>query len=594
MNRGLDLIGRQIGVYRIEELIGAGGYSRVYRALDKTVGRMAAIKILLPSTGEDGYSERVIQRFEREARIVANLRDPHSVLLYEYGQTDDGLLYMIFEYIEGHTLEEMRRQQFALPALRVIKILEQILLSLEEAHALGLIHRDIKPANIMVFEHIGRTDQVKVLDFGVGKAFGTHPEASNLTQTGMLIGTPRYMAPEQWSTEGVISPQTDIYSLGLVTYELITGVRAITAVDPVHIMTAHLNSEPIALPSDLDIPSGLRHIVNTMLHKERGARYRTVTQILADLLRLKPVAAESSTMLLSKAKLRGDVVEPTLDPAADAQLVDAPKTETASTREPAPIEARPAHRESDTEAIAVPKRRCAKTIRIEPEAQRTLTSARPQLPEEMRPPETPTQPKPPKTKTPSARAAARGALKPESPKSPRRKRIYLALGLAVTTSAIACILALIVTLSAKDAGPGAAPTPTDPASAGSTPEKLATSGEEQEKPTRPALAPKVVHDDGAPAPTPPVAPAGSAPKPPATPPSFAPAHLEQPTLTSATPPAPQPAPETETKTSENRPLTKSTPRAEPESTQRKERAKQPKRAKKKTPKEPKLQIWGIE
>jgi len=305
MNRGLDLIGRQIGVYRVEELIGAGGYSRVYRGLDKTVGRRAAIKVLLPSAENEGYADPVIQRFEREARIVANLRDPHSVLLYEYGQTDDGLLYMIFEYIEGHTLEEIRRQQFALPALRVVKILEQILLSLEEAHALGLIHRDIKPANIMLFEHIGRTDQVKVLDFGVGKATDGHAESTDLTKTGMLIGTPRYMAPEQWSSDGEISPQTDIYSLGLVIYELLTGARAITATDPVHIMRAHLDRHPIRLPEDLDIPSGLRQVVNTMLNKDRARRYPSVRDVLADLMRLKPMGAESNTMVLDEARLRG-------------------------------------------------------------------------------------------------------------------------------------------------------------------------------------------------------------------------------------------------------------------------------------------------
>lgn len=324
MNRGLDLIGRQIGVYRIEELIGAGGYSRVYRGLDKTVGRMAAIKMLLPSAENESYADPVIERFEREARIVANLRDPHSVLLYEYGQTDDGLLYMIFEYIEGHTLEEIRRQQFALPALRVVKILEQILLSLEEAHALGLIHRDIKPANIMLFEHIGRTDQVKVLDFGVGKATDGHAESRDLTKTGMLIGTPRYMAPEQWSSDGEISPQTDIYSLGLVIYELLTGARAITATDPVHIMRAHLDRHPIRLPEELDIPSGLRQVVNTMLHKDRARRYQSVRDVLSDLLRLKPMGAESDTMVLAEARLHAPADEPKLRACASEE--DAPET----------------------------------------------------------------------------------------------------------------------------------------------------------------------------------------------------------------------------------------------------------------------------
>jgi|SRR5690554_43804 len=303
MNPGLDLVGRQIGAYRVEALIGAGGYSRVYKAVDDNVGRQAAIKMLLPSQGEMHYSEAVIRRFEREARIVANLRDPHSVQLYEYGQTDDGMLYMIFEFIEGHTLEELRRGEGAISALRVAKILEQVLLSLEEAHMMGLVHRDIKPANIMLFEHIGRKDQVKVLDFGVGKFVEPDSNAHDITQTGMLIGTPRYMAPEQWSSDGEITPQTDIYSLGLVIYELLTGERKITASEPVHIMKEHIDDKPFLLPTGLDIPSGLRHVVNKMLEKSRQTRYASASDVLKDLTHLKPQATLSDTLETDASQL---------------------------------------------------------------------------------------------------------------------------------------------------------------------------------------------------------------------------------------------------------------------------------------------------
>lgn len=313
MNKGLDLVGRQIGAYRVDALIGAGGYSRVYRAIDENVGRHAAIKVLLPSHGETGYSEMVIQRFEREARIVANLRDPHSVQLYEYGQTDDGMLYMIFEFIEGDTLEKVRRREGALPALRVVKILEQVLLSLEEAHTMGLVHRDIKPANIMLFEHVGRTDQVKVLDFGVGKTVGGEGDGADITKTGVLIGTPRYMAPEQWSSDGEITQQTDIYSLGLVVYELLTGERAINASEPVHIMRAHIDDEPIELPEDLDIPSGLRRVVNTMIAKGRQQRYDSATEVLQDLTRLKPEGSRSDTLETDERELKRQAGPPTAE-----------------------------------------------------------------------------------------------------------------------------------------------------------------------------------------------------------------------------------------------------------------------------------------
>lgn len=316
MNRGLDLVGRQVGAYRINSLIGAGGCSRVYLGVDENVGRQAAIKVLLPAHGEEGYSETVIQRFEREARIVANLRDPHSVQLYEYGQTDDGMLYMIFEFIEGDTLEEVRRRDGALSVLRVVKILEQVLLSLEEAHTMGLVHRDIKPANIMLFEHIGRKDQVKVLDFGVGKAVGPDSTRQDITEAGMLIGTPRYMAPEQWSSDGDISQQTDIYSLGLVIYELLTGERAITASEPVHIMKAHIDPTPITLPERLDIPSGFRRVVNTMLQKDPEERYASASDVLADVSRLKPVDTRSDTLETDEDELARRAGPPTAEVAS--------------------------------------------------------------------------------------------------------------------------------------------------------------------------------------------------------------------------------------------------------------------------------------
>lgn len=583
MNRGLDLIGRQIGVYRVEELIGAGGYSRVYRGLDKTVGRQAAIKMLLPAAGEDGYSDLVIQRFEREARIVANLRDPHSVLLYEYGQTDDGLLYLIFEFIEGHTLEEIRRQQFGLPTLRVVKILEQILLSLEEAHALGLIHRDIKPANIMVFEHIGRTDQVKVLDFGVGKAYGARADEQDLTQTGMLIGTPRYMAPEQWSSDGNISPQTDIYSLGLVVYELLTGTRAITADDPVHIMKAHLDRHPIELPAELDIPSGLRQVVNTMLVKSPDERYHCVTQVLADLLRLKPPGADSNTMLLDEVKLRG-----TADSVKRSRATndEAPQPSKDHTKPGAPgeLQGPDADEQTSPDHQIAPKPR-VKSIRLQTSAETTHTSDRPKPEGQAIPPVTP---------------KASNISRERPPKTP----VWLLACLGVISFLIGGF-ALYRGLSSKLSRPTSAleqqaasqPTRSEPPSSTSSPSETRSSKSSTSRPT-PSKSPQEKIFAAA-ADEPSVPPAATAPKPAA--PAPAP-RTDKPNPKNADPAAPA-----SSAVSEN---TDSKPSPEAKKTDM--RARQPaKSAKKPRPKtnpnrntppnrpkqpvqKPKLKIWGIE
>lgn len=270
------------GRYRVGPLIGSGGFARVYKARQEDLGRDVALKVLTPSGLDDGeqYDENLANRFIHEARLVSRLRDPHTITMYDYGKTDQGLLYMVFEYISGVSLSALIKREGPIAPERVVKILKQTLSSLEEAHAHDYLHRDIKPGNIMVFEHVGRADQVKLLDFGIAKVTDSKSTLKgDLTADGALIGTPRYMSPEQIRGHEM-NAQSDIYSLGLVAFELVMGRKAIESNSSVTIIGQQLDPEPFEIPEMPGCPAGLRHIINRMLAKDRDARYQSVREVI--------------------------------------------------------------------------------------------------------------------------------------------------------------------------------------------------------------------------------------------------------------------------------------------------------------------------
>ena len=278
--------------YRIEKLLGSGGFSRVYQATQLDLERAVAIKILQPplqgihdDQERDERLQGLISRFEREARMVSKLRSPHTITMYAYGQADDGQLFMSIEYVDGLTLSDLVRAQGALSADRVAKIMRQVLLGLYEAHELGMLHRDIKPQNIMVYEHLGQKDQVKLLDFGIVKLISSEStrDQVDLTSDDTLVGTPRYMAPEYIRGED-LTPSSDLYSLGLVMYELLVGERAIQADSSIQIIGKQLERESFYLPAQLPTTDiALRSIINGMLEKNTKKRYQNAAAILEDL-----------------------------------------------------------------------------------------------------------------------------------------------------------------------------------------------------------------------------------------------------------------------------------------------------------------------
>ena len=282
------MIGQTISHYRILEQLGAGGMGVVYKAHDSRLGRALALK-LLPE--ELAQQPQALERFRREARAASALNHPGICTIYDIGE-QDGRAFIAMEFIDGETLRSHIHGK-PLPLEEILKLGIQIAEALDAAHAEGIIHRDIKPANIFVT----RRGQAKVLDFGLAKlvpkgiagvdsAFGGQPPDSS-SIVGIISGTPSYMSPEQVRGDD-LDPRTDIFSLGLVLYEMATGRQAFGGGTGGMIIEAVLTRPPVSVRSiNLDIPPRLENIIDKALEKDRGLRYQSAGNMLADLQRLK-------------------------------------------------------------------------------------------------------------------------------------------------------------------------------------------------------------------------------------------------------------------------------------------------------------------
>jgi eukaryotic-like serine/threonine-protein kinase len=293
---------RELGSYQLGELLGRGGMGEVYRATHRMLARPAAIKLIHPEalTGRDRKSAGLaVARFKREAEAAAQLRSPHTVELYDFGETEDGTLYFVMELLQGMDLESLVRKEGPLPQKRVIHILRQVCESLEEAHSSGLVHRDIKPANI----HVGRVglrhDFVKVLDFGLVKSVAAPAgEDSMATAAGLTPGTPAYMAPEMALGE-TVDGRADIYALGCVAYYLLTGHLVFEAATGLQLIAKHIQQPPVppSQRTELDIASDLERVVLACLAKRPEQRPQTAAELdrmLAE-IEIEPWSEEEAT-----------------------------------------------------------------------------------------------------------------------------------------------------------------------------------------------------------------------------------------------------------------------------------------------------------
>jgi serine/threonine-protein kinase len=228
----------------------------------------------------------LVERFYREARTVAKMRDEHAVTLYDFGATPNGSLYMVLEFVDGGTLREEVDKNGPLSPKRVVDILRQSLECLREAHSYGMLHRDIKPENIMLFPFLGDQERVRLVDFGIAKALETE-EGSDLTAAGVLIGTPRYVAPERVHKKE-LGPASDIYSLGIVAYELLVGAEPFHGLKGMDVLRAQLAPTSVRLPDAVitKAPDALVAVIHKMLEKDLGKRYSDTKQVLDDLTRV--------------------------------------------------------------------------------------------------------------------------------------------------------------------------------------------------------------------------------------------------------------------------------------------------------------------
>lgn len=255
----------------------------VYRAKHEVMGREVAIKVL---NGELAQDAAILERFINEARAVNDIRHPHVVEITDFGQVD-GVYYLIMELLEGETLTDYMNQCGALPELEAVRLAIQITSALDAAHERGIIHRDLKPDNIFLVEKDGDEQFVKVLDFGVAKVVGPNEGTKDrLTAVGALLGTPHYMSPEQCLGEASVGPQSDVYSLGVMLYELVCGELPFDSDNLSKLLLAHINEAPRPPRDHIpDLPEYVSETILRALHKKPEQRLADMREFRAALLR---------------------------------------------------------------------------------------------------------------------------------------------------------------------------------------------------------------------------------------------------------------------------------------------------------------------
>ena len=266
------------GRFLFTEMLGKGGMGAVYRAHQISMRRDVAVKVLLPSVSED---ETVVQRFIREARSAAQLRSPHTVIVYDFGEMEDGGLFIAMELLRGVALSDRLRHGGAFPVARALELTGQICLSLEEAHSQGIVHRDLKPANIMLEPRSDGEEIAKVVDFGIAKVLDA--TATAITQDGLICGTPAYMSPEQALGKN-IGPGSDIYSLGIVMFEMLVGRKPFMDESAAALLIKQIQEVPpslLELGAYLGIPGSVDELVSVCLRKEPSERFRSAADLRA-------------------------------------------------------------------------------------------------------------------------------------------------------------------------------------------------------------------------------------------------------------------------------------------------------------------------
>jgi eukaryotic-like serine/threonine-protein kinase len=291
-------IGRAIlnGRFQILQKIGSGGMGAVYKALEPDTNRLFGVKILHPKLAN---RKDLVSRFRREARALRQLTHPNTVKVFEYGELDDGALYIVMEFLEGKNLNQTVRAEGPFDAERALPILVQVCGALDEAHRAGIVHRDLKPENIFLVQSGTLRDFPKVLDFGLAKVGEQHmqPGSVVLTQKGMVFGTPEFMSPEQAQGK-VLTSASDIYSLAVILYEVLTGklpFQAGATLDYIHL---HVTAPPVLLNQRVagrTFPPPLESIIARALAKRPEERFGSASEFATALQSVLDGTAQVST-----------------------------------------------------------------------------------------------------------------------------------------------------------------------------------------------------------------------------------------------------------------------------------------------------------
>ncbi|MCP4674696.1 MAG: protein kinase [Deltaproteobacteria bacterium] len=317
------------GRYQLHEQLGEGGMGSVFRATHVLMDKPVAVKLI---HGELAHMPEVVKRFEREARSASRLTDPHIITVTDFGRTDDGTLYLVMELLDGEPLADRLEKTPALPVVKAIDVSKQILKGLAHAHEAGVVHRDLKPENVMLVVHGDETDFAKVFDFGIAKLASGAGSAENLTQSGLVVGTPGYLSPEQALGEGA-DHRADLYAVGVMLYEMLAGTQPFTGESAMDIVTAHLTSPIPSLPRPERFPDGLQEIIERGMAKRPAERFESAEEFLVALDAIDThVSSRGDYALAPVVEKLGRIAAPVVSKLAPVTQRLAPLTALISTR----------------------------------------------------------------------------------------------------------------------------------------------------------------------------------------------------------------------------------------------------------------------